>query len=54
MRMCGACVTYNLMKYVIVLDGNVALLPEQQPLLFPLVWQLPLRRPLHLLGDHSG
>ena len=45
---------FNWMGWIIVLDGSVALLPEQQPLLFPFAWQLPLRRPLHLLGDHSG
>ena len=38
---------FNRMGKIIVLDGSVALLPEQQPLLFPFAWQLPSRCLLH-------
>ena len=45
---------FNRMGKIIVLDGSVALLPEQQSLLFPFAWQLPSRHQLHPLEDHSG
>lgn len=45
---------FNRMGKIIVLDGSVALLPEQQSLLFPFAWQLPSRHQLHPQGGRSG